>query len=686
VRCPAPVAAFALLALVLGSAARADDPAPEPAPSSRLVLGDTDAGRSVRDLLRTPLSVSTVSNEEFQRGRPALGLEDALYLVPGAFVESVRNFAQDARVSIRGFGANAPFGVRGVKVLVDGVPSSLPDGQSEIDSIDLGFAERIDVVRGPISSLYGGGGGGIVSITTAAPTAEPHLRLRSVFGSDHLFRQEALATGSAGDTGYVAGLGYTRWSGYRDHARGQQATFLGKLVRELEAGTLLEASFTNVWAPEAQDPGGLTEAEVNCCRSDAAATARTFDAGERLDQQQLALRATHPLGEASQVALTGYWVARDFRNALPFQDTGRTRFQRDVVGGSVVASGQRGRVRWLGGVDVDVQDDLRDRNDNDGGAWGALRVRQSEIVRAVGGFAENDVELGGGFGLVGGVRYDWTEFVVGDRLVTTDDRSDRIRMRELSPRLGAYFGRSDALRLYANWSTSFRVPTTVEFSPRDLLGGFDSTLDPERAAGFEVGAKGLVADRVFYDVALFQIMVRDALIPYEDPSGRALFRNAGEVRRRGAEAGLSLLVLDWLTLRASYTALDAEYRDYDRVDAPGVVTELDGNREPNLPVHSFGAELRADHPSGWFGALGARGWSKLESNDDNRGKSGRAFVCDARVGRAFALGALRLAPFAGARNWSGDRYEGVIRPNANAGRYYEPAPESEVYAGLEISY
>jgi iron complex outermembrane receptor protein len=103
-------------------------------------------------------------------------------------------------------------------------------------------------------------------------------------------------------------------------------------------------------------------------------------------------------------------------------------------------------------------------------------------------------------------------------------------------------------------------------------------------------------------------------------------------------------------------------------------------------VHSFGAELRADHPSGWFGALGARGWSKLEVNDDNRGKSDRAFVCDARLGRAFALGALRVAPFAGARNWTGDRYEGVIRPNANAGRYYEPAPESEVYAGVEVTY
>jgi iron complex outermembrane receptor protein len=249
----------------------------------------------------------------------------------------------------------------------------------------------------------------------------------------------------------------------------------------------------------------------------------------------------------------------------------------------VVASGRRGRVRWLGGVDVDVQDDLRDRNDNLAGATGALRVRQSEIVRAVGGFAENDVELGGGFGVVGGVRYDWTEFVVGDRLVTTEDRSNRLHMRELSPRLGAYFGRSDALRLYANWSTSFRVPTTVELSPRDLLGGFDSALEPERAAGFEVGAKGLVADRVFYDVALFQIQVRDALIPYEDASGRALFRNAGEVRRRGAEAGVSLLVLDWLTLRASYTALDAEYRDYDRVDALGAVTSSTAIASPTFP-------------------------------------------------------------------------------------------------------
>jgi iron complex outermembrane receptor protein len=665
---------------VAGGAAADDDPE-----NAGLGLTDTEIGRSPRDLLEAPLAISTVSSDEFRRGRQAIGLDEALDLVPGVWTESARNFAQDSRISIRGFGSTATFGVRGIKMLVDGVPVTLPDGQSETDSIDLAFAERIEVVRGPISSLWGGGAGGMVSVSTVAPTLEPHGRVRTLFGTDHLFRQEAVATGTLADTGYVVGFGYTRLSGYRDHATGRQANLLAKLRRELHDGTALELAFGNLWAPEAQDPGGLNRAELDCCRTISAPTARPFDTGEKVGQQQLSLRAHKPLGETRDVWLTTYFVDRDFENRLPFVTSGRVSLDRRVGGGSLVLSQRFWRAHFTGGVDVDLQDDLRRRFDNDFGAQGAKRVDQTEQVRALGSFGEIDVDLGAGFGTVAGLRWDWTEFKVRDRFVVAGvDDSDRFHYRDLSPRFGVYFGRSDALRLYANASTAFRVPTTTELSPNSLLGGFDDDLDPEKSLGYELGAKGILARRVLYDVAVFQIGVRDALV-IDNPTLQSV-SNAGRVRRRGIETGLSVILLPWLSARAAYTWADYRYVDYDRTDALGQPLEFDGEREPNTPVHSFGVELRADHPSGLWGAVGVRATSDLEVNDANLGEADGATVVDARAGYTLSRGPVQLAPFVGARNLGGVDYPGSIRPNATFGRYYEPAPQTEIYAGMELRY
>ena len=661
----------ALALTLLAAPARADDPGP------LLGLTDTEVSRSPRELLETPLSVSVVSREEL-RARPATDLAEALELVPGVFAQSSRNYAQDNRIAIRGFGARAQFGVRGVKVLVDGVPTTLADGQSELDSIDLAFVDRIEVVRGLASSLYGGGGGGIVSIQTLQPTPEPHASLRALFGSDHLFRQEGTATGTLGRIGYALALSHTRTSGYRDHARAEQLNLLTKLATTLDDGTGLELSFSNVSAPEAQDPGGLTRTQVGEDRGQVRLRNRELQAGERLDQQKLSLRVRRPFGPERSLTATAYWLDRDFRNALPILPSGRIRFHRTAHGGSLVWDQRWRALRVTGGLETDLQRDHRKRFDNLDGAYGTKRLDQSETVRAVGGFGQLEVSLGGGLRLIGGARYDWTEFVIGDRLVNLPSNSVRIRWRELSPRIGLHFGRSRSLQVYANWATAFRVPTTTELDAPG--GGLNERLDSERAAGFELGAKGLIGERLFYDIVWFDLRVRDALIPFE-LAGETFFRNAGEVRRRGAEVGLSALLHPRLTFRASYTYADYRYHDYD---FGGV--EFDGEREPNAPRHAAGAELRYEQPSGPFAVLSLRHFSDIEADDANSAESDGTTVSDLRVGWRLRRGALDIVPFAGVRNWSGAEFDGTVRPNAFGGRYHEPAPETELYAGVELRY
>ncbi len=653
---------------------RASDPAFE--------LGELEATRSPARLIETPLAISVVSREEILTARPGADLADALELVPGVFAQTSGNYAQDTRVAIRGFGSRSTFGIRGIKVLVDGVPTTLPDGQSEVDSIDLAFIDRVEVIRGPISSLYGGGSGGILSLQTVRPTQEPTFQARSVFGSDHLSRYEGLARGRLGGIGYVVGLTYTRNSGYREHARANQSVLLTKLQHELSDGTELELAFSSVWAPEAQDPGGLTHQQVEEDRRNAQPVNRTFDAGEQVDQQKIALTLRRPLREQGELRLMGYWLDRDFSNKLPFNR--QVDLDRSVAGGALLYTDRWQRLSWGAGLDIDVQTDTRRNYQNLDGMRGALTLNQGETVTAVGPFAQVELDLGGGWAALAGLRDDWTEFDVDDQFAADGDQSDSIRFRELSPRVSLRYSRSSRLSLYADLSTGFQVPTTVELRPANGAG-FDSDRDPERSLGLEIGAKGILGERLVYDVALYQIRVRDVLVPFEDLAGDTFFRNAGKVRRRGAEVAISALLRPGLTFRGSYTYADHRYTDYNPFDpATGQIADFDGNREPNNARHSVGAELRFTHPSGLFSELSLRYFSDLEVNDANTEQSSGATLSDIRVGYEFWRGRTLVRPFVSLRNWTGAEYNGSIRPNASGDRYYEPAPKMQIYGGLEV--
>ena len=657
---------------------------------ARAALETTESTRSPTRLIEAPLSISVVSRKEFFPLRAGLGIDEALELVPGVLAQSARNFAQDTRVAIRGFGSRAGFGIRGVRILVDGIPTTLPDGQSEVDSIDLAFIDRIEVIRGPVSSLYGGSGGGTLAFETLAPSDAPQISLGSRFGSHRTQRRHALARGRHRELGYVIGLASTRTSGYRDHARAELNTALAKLERRFADGTWAELQFSGVWKPEAQDPGGLTRAELDADRRQASPGSRRFDAEEDLNQQRLALRLRRPLGARRELELTSYHLRRDFQNRLPFSR--QVAFERRVTGGSLQYTDGAGPVLWIGGFDLGLQDDMRRNYQNPGGGRGPLTLEQRESVRALGAFAQGDLALPGHLNLVGGLRYDWYEFRVDDRFLSDGrDDSDRLRYRELSPRIGLRWGRSPRLQIYANYGSAFRVPTTTELAPADGSGGFDSGIDPERTTGVEIGFKGLLGRRLVYDVALFQLRVRNALIPFEDASqpGRTFFRNAGEVRRRGVETALSALLRPGVSVRAVYTYADYRYADFDRLTrlAGGGtrVVELDGKTEPNTARHSFGAELRFDRPSGLFASLSFRYLSRMEVDDANTLSSPATSVSDLRVGYRLRRRGLTLTPMLGLRNWTGDRYAGSLRPNASGGRAFEPAPRRELFGGLELA-
>lgn len=639
-------------------------------------------------LVETPVSLTVLSRDEITGARPADDLADALDLVPGVFAQSSRNAAQDTRVSIRGFGARSTFGVRGIRVMSDGIPNTLPDGQSEVDTLDLSFAESIQVVRGTVSSEYGGGGGGILSFNTPDPTERTLIRIRTLFGSHHLSRYEALATGTRHGTGWVLGLASQRNSGYRDHSRSRQTAVLAKLERTLASGTQLRFGFSAVGAPEAQDPGGLKQSEVDRDRTQARPRAHQFNTGERLDQQKFWLTASHEFGPGHGLVASGWALWRDFSNRLPFDadavgNGGRIKLDRQVVGGSLLYRVGYWPFQFMFGSDYEVQQDLRTRYVNDNGTQGLKTFEQSETVHAFGPFAQASIDLGHGFRGVAGLRWDWSRFAAGDRFKSNGDQSDTIHFRQLSPRVGLSWYHSPGLLAYANYSTSFQVPTTVELRPPAEPAGFNSNLDPEKSKAFEVGAKGGFENRFFYDVAFFYLRVRDAIVPFG--AGADTFaRNAAKVHRHGIEAAFSAYLGRGVSVRSSYTYAHYKYHDYDRPLLAG--GSADGNWEPNIPRHAFGGELRWKSPSGAFAELSLRHFSDIEVNDDNSARSDGATISNVRAGFEWRRGDLLIRPFAGVQNWTNVEYNGTVRPNAGFGRYYEPAPKAVVYAGIEIGF
>ncbi len=691
-RCRAQRLACAALALALTAAET--EPAAEAPPAdgpSEMRDLEVESSRSPSRLLETPLAISVVSSEEISRAQPAASIDSAFDLVPGTFSQGGTNYAQDARVAIRGFGATAQFGIRGIHMYVDGVPSTLPDGQSEVDSLEMDFVDRMDVLRGPISSLYGGGGGGIVSVDTFAPTAEPFVRLRTTFGSNHLSRYSGLTSGTVDRTGYVFGISSSHVDGYRDHAKSEQWNLLAKLEHELEGGTRIGLNFSNVSAPKGQEPGALNQAEVNADRRQAQPAALTLNAREKLDQQKLALTLRQPFGEGRELRSIVWGLQRDFTNALttPPPNTRRVDLDRKAWGGSLVYSDTTNFVHLTGGLDVDLQRDVRANFANIGGARGAQNFDQSENVTAVGPWLSAEAIWGNGFGVVAGLRYDWTQFDFGDRFVNVDsgDASDDTTFRDLSPRAGVFWRQSDQLFVYANYDTGFQVPTTTELQVPGGVGGFQSDFDAEKTGGFELGAKGLLFDRLYYDVALFALRVRHVAVPSEDAGGATFFRDAGESHRRGLELALSTWLAPGLSARGSYTYASYRYQDFDVVDlGTGDVVSNDGKLEPNAPINVLGLEVRYDHPSGFFAVSSLRYFSKLWVDDANTATAPAATTSDLRLGWDIRSGDMIVQPFLGAQNWTGTKYDDRIRPNANAGRYYEPAPRATVYGGVELRF
>ena len=684
---------------------------------------EVTATRYIREILDIPYAVDRVDRDEIQRAEPGLSLEESVRGLPGIIVNNRNNVSQGDRISIRGLGSRASFGVRGVKLVLDGIPLTMADGQSQLNNLDLTSAGQIEVLRGPSSSLYGNAAGGVIQIRTEdAPDRPLEVTPRFITGSHGLRRMQGKAAGTAGGNRFLVNFNTLWFDGFRDHAFARSTGINGVGKRTINENWHLTTVINFFNAPYQFNPSSVDKATAEKNPASARSFVQRQGASKRVKQTQGGVSLRYDADD-SQGELTVFGMGRSLFNPIPGRVIDLDRrgaglrgvFSRDVdvgAGGLRLTAGldlelQRDERREYGngGIPGDLAGTLKDGRVFDELSLGDLRLDQEESVDGAGPFVELEWTPRPDVAVTAGGRYDRFRFEAKDRFLSdqTDDSGTR-NMAQFSPHLGVAFRPAPLTAVYGNFSTAFQTPTTSELSNRPTeAGGFNPGLEPERLRGFEVGMKGFVPDAgVTYDAALFTFDIRNMLLPFQidnPETDEIFFRNAGKTRNRGFELKLTWSPLPPVNLAMAYTGMRFEFDDFEvEREADGSVRlyQLSDNEVPGVPPHHLFAGFTYTHPgNGAFVELNAQWTAEYFANDFNgpapgSGKPASDFVndgyalVDLRAGITYNGDMVGGVFFAGVNNLFDTRYNGSIVPNAFGDRFFEPAAGRTWYVGFGL--
>ena len=634
---------------------------------------------------KATLAVSVLDETLLKKGQQQLSLNESLDFVPGLYALNANNFAQDLRVAIRGFGARSAFGIRGIRVVVDGLPESTPDGQAQVDNIDLGTLSRAEVIRGPASGLYGNAAGGVISLSTNPIPSDFELESRLSFGSNGFQRYQFGIGDRDSAWGYTLYGSHTRLEGFRENSQVENTFVNAKIAYLADTSSRVTFLVNYFNSPRSEDAGGITLQDAQADRRQAREANVSFQSGERVQQGRMGIIWDKSITSQHQIQARTYVLFRDFQNALPFGNGGIVDLDRVYAGLGLNYNfeGQWGNnlYRLTAGVDLDQQTDDRLRFNNESGELGEKTFDQEERFTSTGAYVLQDL-ISERWRFNIGTRFDAVQLRAQDRFSADGNQSGEIELNRFSPMGGISYSINSRLSSYVQVSTSFETPTLSELSANPSgEGGFNSDLTPQRTINYEVGLKGELFPKVGFDAALFYIDIKNELVPFEleDFPGRNFFRNAGSSERLGAEFALSYPILPTLSFLATYTWSDFTYQSYQ---TPEEV--FDGNRLPAIPQHMGLLGLNLDLPAGLFAKTWMRWNSEVFADDSNETAIEGYSVLNVRVGYEKAFSGWSLAPFVGVNNLLDTEYFDNVRINAFGRRYYEPAPGLTVFGGIGL--
>ena len=617
-----------------------------------------------------PFSLSVQSVDEFQKIYQQLSLQEYLVAVPGLFTQNANNYAQDLRISLRGFGARAAFGIRGIKLIVDGIPETTPDGQGQLDNLPLGLLSSVEVLRGPSASLYGNASGGVLYLNTLDQLENETIQLQSRLGA-YGFQSYQLNTSLKGEkTVALLHINRTKTDGFRQNSGFEQTLFNTKIKHRLSSKSTLQLQLNYTDSPRAEDAGGITLEDTELDWSQARQRNVAYDTYESVNQFKSGLRWQQDWGDQWNLDTYGFYTFRDFYGKLPFENGGIIDLTRNYFGFGSRLNYIQDKHRWQIGIETAQQADQRDRYLNLNGAQGSLSFSQLESFGSFGIYILDEVRWEKVL-LRTSLRYD-------DLRLGADSISEDQTYQVLNPSVGLSYEVASQHRLFADFSSSFETPALSELSANPSgAEGLNLELEPARALNYELGWKGLWA-KIRMEANVFFIESTNEILPYELEAfpGRAFYRNAGATQRWGVEVFGSYQWEQW-ELQASMT--QAQYRFTEN-------NTSEGNTLPGIPNSQFFLQVGYTSLQNWQFQLTGEHIGSLYADTDNAVQIEAFQKVRLQGGKTIALGDLELNLFAGINNLFDVRYFDNIRLNAFGGRYYEPAPGRNAFFGLSAAF
>ncbi|HCI4598270.1 TPA: TonB-dependent receptor [Klebsiella quasipneumoniae subsp. quasipneumoniae] len=657
--------------------------------------------------LDTPAAVSVVNGDEMRQAAPRVNLSESLGAVPGLQVQNRQNYAQDLQLSIRGFGSRSTYGVRGLRIYVDGIPATMPDGQGQTSNIDIGSVDTLEVLRGPFSALYGNSSGGVINVTSQTGTQPPTVEASSYYGSFGTWHYGMKATGAVGDGSHAGDVDYTvstnRFTthGYRDHsgARKNLANArLGVRINDVSKLTLL----LNSVDIKANDAGGLTADEW---RDNPRQSPRGDQYNTRKDtrQTQAGLRYERQLSDQDDLSVMMYAGERE---TTQYQSIPRAPQLKPSHAGGVIDLTRhyqgidtrlthRGEllvpVTLTAGLDYENMSERRKGYENfvmvngapQYGEQGALRRNERNLMWNVDPYLQTQWQLTDKLSLDAGVRYSSVWFDSNDYYSTPgngDDSGDASYHKWL-PAGSLKYALTDAWNVYLSAGRGFETPTINELSYRaDNQSGLNFGLKPSTNDTMEIGSKTRIGNGLL-TAALFQTDTDNEIVVDSSSGGRTSYKNAGKTRRQGMELGLDQQFGESWRLKAAWTWLDATYRTNVCGDA-----SCNGNRIPGIARNMGYASFGYQPEQGWYAGSDIRYMSDIMANDENTAKAPSWTVVGLTTGYKWSYGRMDMDLFGRVDNLFDREYVGSVIVNESNGRYYEPAPGRNYGIGLNLAW
>lgn len=659
------------------------------------------ANRQEQQSFDAPASIQAVGRAAIEAAGPGVNLSEAINRVPGITALNRQNYAQDLQLSIRGSGSRAPFGIRGARLIVDGIPATMPDGQGQASTASLGSAERIEVLRGPLAQLYGNASGGVVQVFTRDGPASPEAGFSLFTGSDGLRRYGLNAGGESGALNYLIDVSRFETDGLRPNSAATRNHLNAKLRLQASEDTRYTLVANAFDQPRSGDPLGLTRAQLAENPDQTDTRSIEYQAGKDVSQNQLGLVAEHSLDKDSALTARIYAGERDLDNRLtiplfvqsaPTAAGGIVQLERSFSGVGLqyrrrVPVGE-GQVEATVGLDHDRMDERRRGYINNLGVQGELKRDEDDQVVSTGLYAQAQWLINADWSAVAGLRASRVDFRVDDRFINSlnPDDSGRVRFSATSPVLGftRHFG--DVANVYVNAGRGFETPTLTEIAYREEGSGPNLALQAARSLHTEVGVKTRLAEGHRLDVAAFRIGTDDEIVVASSAGGRTIYTNAGRTRRTGFELAYTGELTEGLSTHWALSTLHARFVDAFLSSSGAAVAA--GNRVPGTVNRSVYGELawRPGSLPGFSSALELVHQGGMWVDDVNSDRTEAYTVFNLRMGWEQKVGGWRLREFLRVDNLGDKAYVGSVIANDGNRRFFEPGPGRAWSLGLRASY